>query len=95
MAVLEREIGMKQKESEIFDRIVSIVAPFAKARAALASIAFETSFQRDLKVNSARLVDIMLEIEDVFDIRVKDEDADNVRTIGDAVSLVLRLKAAS
>lgn len=82
---------MKQKENEIFDQIVSLVAPFAKARAALASIAPETSFQKDLKVNSARLVDIILQIEDVFDIQVTDEDADKLRTIGDAVSLVLQL----
>ena len=35
----------------------------------------------------------MLEIEELFGIQVKDEDAEKVRTVGDAVSLVLRQKA--
>jgi acyl carrier protein len=47
------------------------------------------SIQKDLKVNSARLVDIVLEIEEVFDIQVKDEHAETVRTVGDAVNLVV------
>jgi acyl carrier protein len=42
-----------------------------------------------LKVNSARLVDVVLEIEDTFGIEVKDEDADKVKTVGDAVQLIL------
>jgi len=35
-------------------------------------------------------VDIILAFEDDFDIEVDDESADQVRTIGDAVELILR-----
>jgi acyl carrier protein len=55
----------------------------------------ETSIQKDLKVNSARLVDVVLEMEERFGIQVKDEDAEKVRTVGDAVSLVLRQQASA
>ncbi|MFO0572178.1 MAG: phosphopantetheine-binding protein [Polyangiaceae bacterium] len=55
----------------------------------LASAGMETSILKDLKINSARLVDVVLEIEDAFEIEVKDEDADKVKTIGDAVRLIL------
>jgi acyl carrier protein len=82
-------------QKEVFEKVVAILKPFAKNRDALANVALDTSIQKDLKVNSARLVDIVLEIEDVFGIAVKDEDADKVRTIGDAVGLVLRQKAAT
>ena len=44
---------------------------------------------KDLEVNSARLVDIVLEIEDTFDIEVSDDDADQVNTVGDAVKLIV------
>ena len=47
-----------------------------------------TNILEDLKVNSARLVDVILDLEDEFDIEVEDEDADAVNTVGDAVSLI-------
>lgn len=53
----------------------------------------EPPILKDLKVNSARLVDVVLEIEDAFEIEVRDEDADKVKTIGDAVKLILAAKA--
>ncbi len=76
-------------EQEIFQKVVSILKPFAKAPDALAAASMDTSILKDLKVNSARLVDVVLEIEDAFEIEVKDEDADKVKTIGDAVRLIL------
>jgi acyl carrier protein len=84
---------MEQKE--VFDAIIAILKPFAKNREALATVALETAIQKDLKVNSARLVDIVLEIEDRFGIEVKDEDAEKVRTVGDAVTLVMREAASA
>jgi acyl carrier protein len=39
-------------------------------------------------VNSARLVDVVLEFEDVFDIEIADDDVDNVDTVGNAVDLI-------
>ena len=78
---------MEQKE--VFDKVVGILKPFVKNNEALATVAMETSILKDLKVNSARLVDVVLEIEDNFGIEVKDEDADKVKTVGDAVKLIL------
>jgi acyl carrier protein len=80
-------------QKEVFDKVVAILKPFAKNQDALATVTLETSIQKDLRVNSARLVDVVLEIEEGFAIQVKDEDADKVRTVGDAVNLILRDKA--
>jgi acyl carrier protein len=77
------------KKEEVFDQVIAILKPFTKAPEVLAAAQMETSILKDLKVNSARLVDVVLEIEDRFGIEVKDEDADNVRTVGDAVNLIL------
>ncbi len=74
---------------EVMERVVEIVTPFVKDESALASVRAETSILDDLKVNSARLVDIVLAFEDIFDIEVDDEDADKVKTIGDATDIVL------
>lgn len=80
-------------QKEVLDQVIAILKPFTKNQAALASVSLESSIQKDLKVNSARLVDVILEIEERFGIQVKDEDADKVRTVGDAVTLILREKA--
>lgn len=73
---------------EIFGKVKEILTPYVKNETALAAISDETSILEDLQVNSARLVDIILAFEDVFDIEVDDEAADQVGTIGDAVALI-------
>lgn len=75
--------------SEARNKIVEIIGTYAKDEEALAAATDDTNILDDLKVNSARLVDVILDLEDAFDIEVEDEDADSVNTIGDAVSLVL------
>ncbi|MDA0334520.1 MAG: phosphopantetheine-binding protein [bacterium] len=77
------------ENQDVFDKVVEILRPFAKNEEALGTISLETSLQKDLEVNSARLVDIVLEIEDSFDIEVSDDDADGVNTVGDAVNLIV------
>jgi acyl carrier protein len=74
--------------SEIRAKIVQIIGIYAKDKDALEAATDETNILQDLKVNSARLVDVILDFEDAFDIEVEDEDADSVNTIGDAVSLI-------
>lgn len=73
---------------EIFSKVVDIVAPFAKDEEALENVSEETDILQDLRVNSARLVDVILDLEDEFDIEVEDETADAVDTVGDAVDLI-------
>lgn len=76
-------------QEQVFEKVVGILKPFVKNQEALASVAMETSILKDLKVNSARLVDVVLEIEDAFGIEVADDEADKVRTVGDAVNLIV------
>ena len=77
------------EQSEVLERVVKILTPWAKNEAALANVAMETSILDDLKVNSARLVDVVIAFEDDFDIEIADEDVDSVNTVGDAVNLIV------
>ncbi|MHB8872514.1 MAG: acyl carrier protein [Myxococcaceae bacterium] len=82
-------------QDQVFEKVVTILKPFVKSQEALAKVGMETTILGELKVNSARLVDVVLEIEDAFDIEVTDTEADKVSTVGDAVKLVmLKAKAA-
>lgn len=80
-------------QQEVQAKVVEILRPFVKSNTPVEQITMETSILKDLKVNSARLVDIVLEIEDAFGIAVKDEEADQVKTVGDAVNLILKAKS--
>jgi acyl carrier protein len=75
-------------DEKIFEKVVDILKPYAKDAEALAQVSLETNILSGLKVNSARLVDVVLAFEDAFGIEVADDDADRVETVGDAVSLI-------
>lgn len=70
-------------------KVIEIIRPFVKNEAALESVNDDTNILQDLKINSARLVDIILDFEEAFDIEVEDEDADAVNTVGDAINLIM------
>jgi acyl carrier protein len=73
---------------DTFAKVMEIIGRYAKNKEALEGATEETNILEDLKVNSARLVDVILDFEDEFDIEVEDEDADAVNTVGDAVTLI-------
>ncbi len=77
------------EQSEVFERAVKILTPWVKNEAALAKVSMDTSILDDLKVNSARLVDVVIAFEDEFDIEIADEDVDSVNAVGDAVNLIM------
>ena len=77
------------EQAEVFERVVKILTPWVKDDQALESASMETSILDDLKVNSARLVDVVIAFEDDFDIEIADEDVDSVNRVGDAVNLIL------
>ena len=81
-------VKIRMDKSEVRAKILQIIGTYAKDKEAMESVTDDTNILQDLKVNSARLVDVILDFEDAFDIEVEDEDADSVNTIGDAVTLI-------
>lgn len=54
-------------------QLKNIVKPFVNNPSALDSFTENTDFITDLKINSANLVDIILDIEDAFGIQIDNE----------------------
>jgi acyl carrier protein len=75
-------------QADVLGRVVKILTPWVKNEEALANVGMETNILEDLKVNSARLVDVVIAFEDEFEIEIADEDVDTVNTVGDAVNLI-------
>lgn len=48
----------------------------------------DLTFQEDLGADSLDVVELIMELEDVFSIQISDEDAEKIKTIGDAVDYI-------
>jgi acyl carrier protein len=48
----------------------------------------EASFQEDLDADSLDLVELIMELEDQFDIKISDEQAQQIQTVGQAIDYV-------
>ncbi|MBM3664334.1 MAG: acyl carrier protein [Actinobacteria bacterium] len=47
------------------------------------------SFQQDLNADSLDLVEMIMEMEDKFGVKIPDEDAEKIGTVGDAVDYIV------
>lgn len=76
------------EDKEILETLTKIITPFVRNTEALASLNASTRFVDDLDINSSRLVDTALKLEDEFDITIEDDEIDNLQTVGDTIKLI-------
>ena len=75
-------------KDELIAKLKTIVAPYIQDEEAFKNLSEDTDFVKDLKINSANLVDIILDIEDEFDIRLENEDMEQMLDVKSAMSIV-------
>lgn len=56
-------------------------------------VTIEKSFIDDLDIDSLSLVEIAVQLEDKYGVKIPDEELAGLRTVGDAVSYVQRLES--
>ncbi|HAS90770.1 MAG TPA: acyl carrier protein [Sedimentibacter sp.] len=69
--------------NDVFERIRELVAE--KVGVEPEDISMETSFTDDLEADSITLFELVMAIEDEFDIEVDDESIEKIETVGDIV----------
>lgn len=77
--------------SELADKVMDIVAE--KLSVDRDKVQLETSFMGDLNADSLDMVELLMSLEDSFKMTIPDEDAENIKTVGDAVSYIEEHKA--
>ena len=73
---------------EIYSKLEPIIKTYLPEDVSAKEININSDLTRELNINSAHLVDIVLDIEDAFDIEFKNEDMEKLRSIKDAISLI-------
>ncbi len=70
--------------------VEEIVIRFAPKRQKRAPVTRETHLQEDLEIDSPRMIDIVLEVEDRFGITLQDADIQSAQTVGDILDMIER-----
>ena len=72
--------------AETFDRVKKIVVDRLDVEEE--KVTFEASFKDDLEADSLDVVELVMELEDEFDMEIADEEAEKIQTVADAVNYI-------
>ena len=73
---------------KIITSLQKIVKPYIQDQIAFENLTEETDFINDLKINSANLIDIILDLEDEFDIEIDEESMEKMLSVKSALDII-------
>lgn len=80
---------------QLINDLKEIINPYTEEKEALEKIHTETDFLKDLKINSANLVDIVLDVEEKFGITIDNESMDKMLTVKATMAIIEAKLAAN
>lgn len=76
------------QEKEKYQKLKDIIQVYLPADVSVDEIKPSSNFISELNINSANLVDIILDVEDAFDIRLENDDMNQMQTVTDALRII-------
>ena len=70
----------------VVDKVKAIIAD--KLSIDEDTISLDSSFTEDLSADSLDIVELIMALEDEFDLEIPDEDAEGILTVGDIVDYI-------
>jgi acyl carrier protein len=78
--------GGNKVSSSVEEKVISIVAE--QLGVPKEEVTLESSIIEDLKADSLDVVELVMELEDEFDITIPDDDYEKLKTVGDAIRYI-------
>lgn len=72
--------------ADVFERVKNIIVEQLDVEED--KVTMEASFKDDLEADSLDVVELVMELEDEFDMEIADEEAEKINTVGDAVNYI-------
>lgn len=72
----------------IIEKLKSIVKPYVQSDEGFQNLNEDTDFLKDLKINSANLIDIVLDVEDEFDITIENEEMEQMISVKPTIAII-------
>lgn len=76
------------KNDELIDKLKAIVKPYVKNQEGFKAMNENTDFLNDLKINSANLVDVILDVENEFDIIIDNDSMEKMLNVKAAIEII-------
>jgi acyl carrier protein len=73
---------------ELITSLQEIIKPYSQNQEAFKNLSEGTDFINDLKINSANLVDIILDVEDEFGIEIDNESMEKMLSVKSAIDII-------
>jgi acyl carrier protein len=75
-------------KEEVIARLKPIVSTYAQDQDAMQSINEDTDFIKDLKINSANLVDVVLDVEEEFGIVIDNASMEQMLNVKASIAVI-------
>ena len=75
-------------KKELITSLKKIIKPYSQNQEAFKNLSEGTDFINDLKINSANLVDIILDVEDEFGIEIDNESMEKMLSVKSAINII-------
>lgn len=75
-------------KQEILNELKKVIAPYTTNKELLDGINDQTDLIKDLKINSANLVDIIIDAEAKYDIEIDYDSADKMVNVGTCIDVI-------
>lgn len=75
-------------KTQLIDKLKTIVKPYIQNEEAFQNLTEETDFINDLEINSANLVDVVLDVEDEFDIEIDNDSMERMLSVKAVIAII-------
>ncbi len=79
---------MSKTNQDYITELKQVIRPYVSPGIDLSAISDQTGFISDLGISSANLVDIVLDVEEKYDIEIDNESMESMITVGAAIKII-------